>query len=257
MVFEELRSYQVGDDVRQLDWKATRRTRVPVVRVFKEERERPVYVLLDMQQNMFFGSQYRLKVVQAAHLAALLMWQTVSDGDRFGAIVCGQQRQLRFLPHRAENRLLRILQTLVVCNRELKTNEVNDTGLFSRSLGELACLAKHSADIWLISDLEGLSRLPVKILRALVQHNNVTAISMSDPLEKSLPDKGYWSFSNDNQFLQINMGMPGLHNAFSGQYQEKLSELDQELRLLRIPLIQMCAGEPLKHQLIHLARGGK
>ena len=87
LTFEELRHYQQGDDVRTIDWKATARLRSPQVRVYTEERERPVLLVVDQRRPMFFGSRRAMKSVTAAEVAALGAWRALSAGDRVGGIV--------------------------------------------------------------------------------------------------------------------------------------------------------------------------
>src|SRR5262245_57923909 len=85
--FEEIRKYLPGDDIRQIDWKVTARTRKPHARVYTEERERPVILLVDQRLGMFFGSRLNLKSVTACELTALAAWRTIDVQDRVGAIV--------------------------------------------------------------------------------------------------------------------------------------------------------------------------
>lgn len=87
LTFEELRDYRPGDDIRTMDWKATARLRKPHVRVYTEERERPVLLVVDQRVSMFFGSARTTKATTAAELVALSAWRTLDAGDRVGAIV--------------------------------------------------------------------------------------------------------------------------------------------------------------------------
>ena len=98
--FEELRHYRAGDDIRTMDWKVTNRTGKPHVRVYSEERERPVLLLVDQRINMFFGSQLKMKSVIAAELAALSAWRVLSVGDRIGALVFNDTEIIETRPHR-------------------------------------------------------------------------------------------------------------------------------------------------------------
>jgi len=82
--FEELRNYLPGDDTRHIDWKVTARTRTPYVRVYTEEKDRTVWLLVDQRVCMFFGSTKRMKSVVAAEVAALSAWRVLSVGDRTG-----------------------------------------------------------------------------------------------------------------------------------------------------------------------------
>ena len=82
LTFEELRDYRPGDDIRSMDWKATARLRKPHVRVYSEERERPVLLVVDQRTSMFFGSVRTTKAVAATELAALAAWRALESGDR-------------------------------------------------------------------------------------------------------------------------------------------------------------------------------
>ena len=99
--FEELRNYRPGDDIRTMDWRVTNRTGRPHVRVYTEERDRPVLLIADQRLGMFFGSRSKMKSVVAAELAALCGWRVLSQGDRVGAILFNDARIEQFRPSRS------------------------------------------------------------------------------------------------------------------------------------------------------------
>ena len=99
LVFDELRAYQTGDDGRYMDWKVTNRIGKPHIRVFKEERERPVMMLVDQRQSMFFGSTGVMKSVAAAEVAAIIGWSSLFNGDQLGALLFTND-DIRELPSR-------------------------------------------------------------------------------------------------------------------------------------------------------------
>ena len=84
--FEEVRAYQAGDDIRTIDWRVTARTGKAYTKLFQEERERPVLIVSDQRQPMFFGSQHCFKSVSACYLSALLAWSGLNNGDRVGEV---------------------------------------------------------------------------------------------------------------------------------------------------------------------------
>src|SRR5262245_46280548 len=114
--FEEIRKYLPGDDVRQIDWKVTARTRKPHARIYTEERERPVILVVDQRLGMFFGSRRNMKSVTAAEAAALSAWRTISVKDRVGAIVFNDTETREVQPQRTRSTALRILQHIVDLN---------------------------------------------------------------------------------------------------------------------------------------------
>lgn len=96
--FEELRHYQLGDDIRNLDWKVTMRTGKPHVRSYTEEKDRNVMICVDQRSSMFFASQNTMKSVVAAEVAALCGWRVLKDGDRVGFVLASHQKTL---PHQS------------------------------------------------------------------------------------------------------------------------------------------------------------
>src|SRR5210317_2342592 len=104
--FEELRHYRPGDDIRTMDWKVTNRTGKPHVRVYTEERERPVLLVVDQRVSMFFGSQRAMKSAVAAEIAALAAWRVLSVGDRVGAILFNDSRTIEAKPSRNERKII-------------------------------------------------------------------------------------------------------------------------------------------------------
>jgi uncharacterized protein (DUF58 family) len=107
--FEELRHYQFGDDVRQIDWKATNRTRKTQLRVFSEERERVVLLVIDQRLSTFFGSQRCMKSVAAAETAALVAWRVIFVKDRVGAVVFNDSAIVEIRPRRSRGTVMQIL----------------------------------------------------------------------------------------------------------------------------------------------------
>ena len=117
--FDELRHYRPGDDIRNMDWRVTNRTGKPHVRVYTEERDRPVIVMVDQRLPMFFGSERKMKSVVAAELAALTAWRTIAVGDRVGAILFNDKREVEVRARRSERQLLTWLGDLSKMNNDL------------------------------------------------------------------------------------------------------------------------------------------
>jgi len=128
--FHELRAYVPGDDVRDIDWKVTARTRRPYTRIYSEERNHPALLLIDQRVNMFFGSQLNMKSVTAAHAAALVLWRILAQGDQPGAIVFNDDEQIEIRPARSEMRAMSILRAIEKMNRSLRDR--SQTGISRR-----------------------------------------------------------------------------------------------------------------------------
>src|SRR5262245_28432351 len=117
--FEEIRRYQPGDDVRQIDWKVTARMRKAHSRVYTEERERPALLVVARRISRFFGSVKRMKSVTAAEAAALAAWRVLEAKDRVGAVVFDDREVRVVRPHRSRANVLRILGMIAEKNQAL------------------------------------------------------------------------------------------------------------------------------------------
>ena len=142
MEFDEVRHYQIGDDVRAIDWRVTARTGKTHTKLFREEIERPVLVVTDLSQNMHFGSKLLFKSVQAAHVAALVAWHAKNRGDRVGGLVFNQDVHKELKPRSRQQGVLHYLHTLkqvnnasvaVITSEQTNTNAIYNKTTFSFS----------------------------------------------------------------------------------------------------------------------------
>ncbi len=200
MEFNECRQYQPGDDIRSIDWRITARTGKTYSKLFSEEKERPVYVLLDLSPSMYFGSQYRLKSAQACHLTALLAWATKHKSDRVGGIIIGAFGHKELKPQRQQRGIMQLLnETVTLHNAQLNPPSVNpnqqplNSGAsaspesLAGALTRLRLLCKTGSHIMIISDFLNLDDKAQKQLSLLKRHNEIEAWQIYDPLELSLP----------------------------------------------------------------------
>ena len=114
--FEEVRNYQAGDDIRTIDWRVTARTGAAHTKLFREERERPVLVVVDQRNGMFFGSRHCFKSVLAAQLASLVAWSALDSGDRVGGLVFNGREHRDIRPRRSRRTALALLSQVVDYN---------------------------------------------------------------------------------------------------------------------------------------------
>ena len=223
MEFAEVRHYQPGDDVRAIDWAVTARTGKAHTKLFQEEKERPVFLLVDVSDSMVFGSQFVFKSVQACHLASLLSWQAKQRNDRLGGIVFNQQEVAELKPTSRSKGLMAFLhQSQTLCkNVAFKTAQQQSLLL---QLKRLSHLVQTGSQVHLISDFSQLDDACYKLINLMRRHNQVTVWQVSDPLESHLP----------KQILQANLkinslkGSGFLRNQRQQQsYQEAASERQQ------------------------------
>jgi uncharacterized protein (DUF58 family) len=198
MEFDEVRLYQPGDDVRSIDWKVTARTDKPHTKIFREERERPVFISVDTRKTMQFATRGVFKSVQAAKLAALIAWAAQQHSDRIGGQVFSEQFCYELKPQHGKQGVLRFFNSLI--NPPVKPNIEFS---FQHVLARLNQHAKPGSLIYLISDFRGFNRQAENYLAKLARHCEVTLIFVYDPLEQALPEQGRYRFTDNEREVVI------------------------------------------------------
>jgi len=220
MEFAEVRAYQPGDDVRNIDWRVTARTQKPYTKLFQEEKERPVFLLVDQRSPMFFGSKHVLKSVFAVQIAATIAWAAVQNNDRIGALIFGNKEKKDLRAMRGKHAVLALLNQLQDFNRRLQNP--NETSDFNGEdlIQDLRRVAKPGSAVFIISDFHDFSDESEKHLSMLSRHCDTTLIKVYDPLEIQLP-KSQISISNGQERLNILSGSKDLYNKFQQAYEEQ------------------------------------
>jgi uncharacterized protein (DUF58 family) len=246
--FEELRAYVAGDDVRSIDWRVTARTGRPYVRSYKEERDRPVLLVVDQRQSMFFGSQLAMKSVVAARFAALAAWRVASVGDRVGALVIGEERQWSLKPARSEANVLRLLELLVESGRALPTGEARDHDSFANALTELTRVAPHDSLVVLVSDLRGVSEDAAATLANVRRHNDLLVAWVVDPLESSLPDVGLAPVTDGDAELSLPTSDASLRAEFAAAFATDRARVAELCVRSGAPYFELSTARPVLEQ---------
>jgi uncharacterized protein (DUF58 family) len=195
---DQLRLYQPGDDIRAIDWRVTARTQTPHTRVYKEERERPVVILCDQRNPMFFGTKRSFKSVVAAQCTALIAWAAVDHGDRVGAMILGNESEHDFRPKQRVQHVLQIIKAINECNHQLTQDAPMKTSL-SDGLLHLKQTMTPGTTLYIISDFYDLTDKDKKTLFALRRHNHVVALQVFDALEREAPPPGLYPVTDGNQ----------------------------------------------------------
>ncbi len=249
LAFEELRHYAQGDDVRTIDWKATARLRKPQVRVYAEERERPVLLVVDQRSPMFFGSRRAMKSVAAAEVAALAAWRTLDVGDRVGGILFNDDEIMDLRPQRSQTAVLRLLHEVVAQNEALAGRPAKSGNVTLNVALEAAVRrAKHDHLVVVVSDLDGANDETQHLATRLAAHNDVLIVAVYDPLgasPRNLPGMiastagGALPLPNDSAFPA----------AFQRAFGDVLDKWRDIFRNLKVPVLPITTAEPPAQQL--------
>jgi len=250
LLFEELRDYRPGDDIRAVDWRATARLRKPHVRVYSEERDRPVLLVVDQRATMFFGSQRTTKATAATELAALAAWRAIDVGDRVGAIIFGEQEFVEIKPHRSRRNVLRICHELVRINNKLEASQPSGaSAILNNALRRAADVARHDHLVVLITDYEGDDASTQQLATRVAAHNDVLAVLVYDPLGIHLPASGQMEATDG----QLRVAVPvdsEFHTQFETAFRARAEQIRQRLRSIRIPVLPICTHEPVPQQVL-------
>lgn len=256
LTFEELRDYRPGDDIRSMDWRATARLRKPHVRVYSEERERPVLLVVDQRATMFFGSARTTKATTAAELAALGAWRALEVGDRVGAVIFGDDERVEIKPQRSRATVLRICHELVRINGRLSAASVPATNnAFNDALRCAANVARHDHLVVLVTDYDGDDETTRALATRLAAHNDVLAVLVYDPAGIRLSSSGFMEATDGRQRVAIPEGGQ-FAQAFETEFRKRCEQLRERLRALRIPILPICTHDPVPEQVL-AALGGR
>jgi uncharacterized protein (DUF58 family) len=249
--FEELRAYQPGDDIRDIDWKVTARMRKPHTRVYTEERDRKALLLVDQRINMFFGSRVQMKSVTAAQAAALCAWRILDQGDRPGAIVFNDVELSEIPPHRSRARSMAVFNEIVRFNRALHAEvaQRSNPSQLNRVLERAARLANHDHLIVLVSDLDGMDSETPKLLNRLTQHNDVVVVLAFDPLERDLPNASLLVVSDGELQIEFDARDERLRAGFSDAFSARVDFGRKELHKRSVPMLPISTAEPVASQI--------
>lgn len=224
MEFDESRPYQHGDDVRNIDWPVTARSGKAHTKLFRQERERPVLISVDLRPAMQFATRGVFKSVLASQLAGLIAWSAQEQGDRIGGQLLTQSHCYELKPQSGKSAVLRFLQAL----SEPNSHQTRQSPLsFDQALLRLNRHAYAGSLLYIISDFRGLSQQSNPYLQQLAKHCTVILIFVYDPLEKQLPRKGIYRFTDSQQSLSIDGQNPVNQQRYQHQFQQRLQHLTQ------------------------------
>jgi uncharacterized protein (DUF58 family) len=252
--FEEVRTYVPGDDISNIDWRVTARVGSTHSKVFTEERERPVLLVVDQSSSMYFGSQLYMKSVTAAHLAALGAWRTLEVGDRVGGIVFDDLNLDYVKPKRDRRSVQRLLHHVVTRNQSLGPQQAEDIGnQLYEALRQAQQLVNHDFLLVLISDFHGFDEEVLKILIQLSRHNDLIAAQVVDPLEEHLPAAKL--VISDGRFQTAIENQKRIRSRLKNEQKKRQEYLSTQLQRFGIPFLKFDTLAPAATQLRNIVGG--
>ncbi len=188
MAFSEVREYQYGDDVRNMDWNVTARLRAPYVKVFEEERELTVVLLIDVSRSGLFGTSVQTKRDLIAEIAAVLSFSASINNDKVGALFFSDKIEKFIPPKKGRSHLLHIIRELIELQPESNGTDIGEALRYFTNVMKKKCTAFLLSDLMDV-DPQGKARYE-DALKVAVNRHDLSVINVYDPREKEIPDVG-------------------------------------------------------------------
>lgn len=214
MSFAEVRQYQYGDDIRAIDWNVTARYSEPYVKVFEEERELTLMLMVDVSGSQDFGSTNDFKRDIVTEIAATLAFSATTNNDKIGLILFSDRIELFIPPKKGKSHILRIIRELI--NFQPKSNQTN----IGQAFEYLSKVMKKKAIVFVLSDF--MTKDYDCILRIAAKRHDVTGIKVYDKREQDLNNVGYvlMQDAETNEAQYVNTGDANVRKAYREHYQE-------------------------------------
>jgi len=229
MEFDEVRPYADGDDIRMLDWKVTARTNKPHTKLFREERERPIQLCVDLRPGMFFSTRNAYKSVWASRAASLLAWSSLKHRDRLGGLVFSNEGHHELRPATGSRGVLSFLRMLAeqpVWHEENRAASSDDA--LYQALLRLRRVTRPGSLIFIFSDFHGLNKGSKAQLYHLGKHNDLVLVACFDPLDKKLPHNGQFRIDDGQRDLNFSTA----NRQYCKEYEQRFADHFEQLQML-------------------------
>jgi len=224
MTFSEVRQYQYGDDVRSIDWNVTARYNEPFVKVFEEERELTLMLLVDISGSEFFGTKDQFKNEVVTEVAATLAFSAMQNNDKIGLILFSDQIELFIPPKKGKSHVLRIIRELLEFEPQSTKTDL------AQALKYFTNVMKKKAIVFVLSDFitEGYA----DTLKIVSGKHDVTGIRIYDEKEEQIPNMGMVQMQDEEtgELLLVNTLSKSVRNHYHAYYRERVEAFKDAFR---------------------------
>jgi len=251
MEFAEVREYQVGDDIRAIDWNVSARFGHPYVKVFHEERELTVMLVLDVSGSHAFGTRSKFKRDLLAEVAGMLAFLAVRTNDKVGAILCSSGAEKYIPPKKGAAHVWRLIKEVFTYQPRNPRTDLD------AALSYLNRVVKRHAIVFLISDCQDSGF--EKSLRLTAKKHELSVIRISDPAEEELPDLGLVTLRDPEtgEVALVDTGSRALRDRWRRHRKAQVAALAGLLKKSGVDLVDLSTGGPVVEPLIRLFEGRK
>ena len=242
MDFEEVREYAIGDDVRTIDWNVSAKMDRPFVKVFREEREMTLILLIDVSASGVFGSVEQSKRERAAEIASVLAFSATQNNDKVGALLYTDEVEHYIQPKKGSRHILRLI-------RDILFFKPNGRGTSHKTALEyLNRVQRRKTVVFMISDFLDLAAdtLLFDKLALTNQHHDLISIALSDPRESALPEVGLITLEDaeTGEMVEIDTGNKSIRKRYASLAQERQQNFSNQMRKKGLDWIPACTDQP-------------
>ncbi len=246
MDYQESRVYQAGDDIRNMDWLVTARTGTAHTKLFQEERERPIHILMDTNTSMAFGTRKEFKSVTAAKAASLLAWAAVKNGDRVGVMSYGKNGIHHEKPVGGKRGMMRLIAHLV----QADIHEADQQGtLLEEALKRLRTIIRPGSLIIIVSDFYHLGKDVKRHLIQLKKHNDVLSLFITDEFEIHTPLPGVYGVNNGEKSVVFNTKKHNDVESMQKRQNQHLDNVYENIQKSGVPVIPILTSDKLQDKI--------
>lgn len=243
--FEEVREYSPGDDVKSIDWKVSARLGRPFIKLYREERESIVMLLIDMSASLRFGTFSGMKLEKAAEVASVLAFSAIRNNDKVGVLFFTDRVEKYIPPKKGASHVWRLI-------KEIFTFEPQGQGTdISAALEYLSSVSRKKSLAFVISDY--ISPDPTRALRIARQRHELIGVVISDQGEFHLPDAGIVSMTcfETGKRILLDAGSPSVRAYYAEQKKRHYSRAQALLKAAKIDYLDMATHSSVSDTLTH------
>lgn len=248
--FDEVRPYQPGDDIRNIDWNVTARTDKVHTKVFKEERERPVFIIVDLRSSLYFGTRHCLKSVTAAKAAALFAWAGADNNNRIGGLIFNDTDHIEMRPKGGHRGVLQFLKMLTDFHNKGISKQENEALNTELLFARIQKVIHPGSIVLMASDFHQFNDAFLKHIRHIARHNDLLMAHIYDSLESRLPPPGQYGVSNGIESQSLDTGNHLLRSSFQELFQKKSDDIAQFCLQNQIHLINLATHDKVADQFL-------
>jgi len=248
MMFSEVREYQPGDDIRLIDWNVSARVGTPFIKIFEEERELTVYMVVDVSGSGQYGTVEKMKMELGTEIAAVLGFSAIKNNDKVGVLLFSSEVEKYIPPKKGKSHILRVIRELLYYKPKFRGTSINS------ALDFLLKVAKRRSVVFFISDFVDSNYW--KSLKMVNKKHDIIGIRLYDPSEAELPDLGLVKVMDPESGKEfwINTSRYQDRIDYNNTFNNRTSELQSRCKKIKFDLISISTQEDYVEPLMEFFR---